>query len=311
MLAAVVIVSAAITNIDSAPAEEKIEKRAGAEISATPNLSFERDSFFTARVAPQIVAEVRKAPERNWSVLDPKVSAEAVIVQALDENWPLFYLNTYKSWPLASLTKLVTAVVVIESIGENKKIAIDEAAVATEGEAGNLKSGEVYTSRDLLKIMLLTSSNDAAAAFENHLGKEKFVQLMNEKLRELNMNQTVVYDASGLDDRNVSTASDILRLTKYILENEPQIFNWTRVVSQLVQPLNDVSSRTIININSLVNDPGFLGGKTGTSEKARQNAVAIFSSDRLKTVVVILGSRDRDREIAQLLEWAKVAYVFP
>jgi len=275
------------------------------------DISFERASLFAASAPNLSQYEVKKAPERNWEVLDPTLGAAAVLIQSLDGDFPFFHLNTYKSWPLASLTKLLAAVVVIENIGENKKVVVDETAVATEGEAGNLKSGEVYTARDLLKVMLLTSSNDAAAAFENYLGRDEFVKLMNEKLRELGLTQTKVYGASGLEDENVGTASDILRLVKYILENEPQIFNWTRQKSQLIQPLNDATSRTILNINGMVDETGFLGGKTGTSDKARQNEVAIFSSGGERLILIILGSSDRDKEIKNLLDWIGRAYTFP
>ncbi len=197
-----------------------------------------------------------------------------------------------------------------ENIGENKKIVIDENAVATEGEAGGLRSGEVFSARDLLKIMLLTSSNDAAAAFENYVGKDEFTRLVNQKARELGMTQTVIFDGSGLTDENTTSASDMLRLGKYIIENQPEIFNWTRVKSQLVQPLNDMTSRTIFNINSLVDKSYFLGGKTGTSEKARQNLLAVISFRDMRLVTVILGSYDREKDLDMLLQWIDEAYMF-
>lgn len=311
ILAVLIIISVAATNIggnepETAPTEEK-----AASSRVSQGLTFQRASLFAASTPNLSQYEVKKAPERNWEVLDPKIGAEAVLIQSLDGNFPFFHLNTYKFWPLASLTKLLSAVVVIENIGENKKVVVDEAAVATDGEAGGLKSGEVYTARDLLKIMLFTSSNDAAAAFENYLGKDEFIRLMNEKLRELGMTQTKIYGASGLEDENMGTASDILRLAKYILEKEPQIFNWTRQQSQLVQPLNDASSRTILNINGMVDEPGFLGGKTGTSDKALENEVAIFSVRGEKLIVIILGSADRDKEIKNLLDWVSRAHTFP
>jgi len=312
VLSLLIVASIALTNIDGGtpPASEPAPPPEETAKAAPPVLSFERASLLAASAPNLTQSEVKQAPVRRWEILDPKVTSEAVLVHSLDDDFPLFYLNTYKIWPMASLTKLLTAIIVIENIGENKKIEINEAAVATEGEAGNLKSGEVYTARDLLKIMLLTSSNDAAAAFENYLGKGEFVRLMNEKLKELGMTQTRVYDASGLEDENVSAASDLLRLSKYILEKEPQIFNWTRQQSQLIQPLNDVTSRTILNINGLVEEAGFLGGKTGTSDKAKQNEIAIFSQNGKRFIIIVLGSADRDKEIRNLLNWVGRAYTF-
>lgn len=310
-LAILILVSVALTGFGEPRASSGIagSEKSSSAVSPQKNLSYERTSLFTAQSNLKNF-EVKQAPRRNWDVLDPKVSAEAVLIQSLDESFPFFNYNTYKSWPMASLTKLLTALVVLEDVGENKKIAIDEKAVATEGEAGGLRSGEVFTARDLLKIMLLTSSNDAAAAFKNHVGEAEFLNLLDRKIQALGMTQTVILDASGLDDRNVTSASDLLRLGKYILENKPEIFNWSRVKSQLVQPLNDTTSRAVLNINSLVDESYFLGGKTGTSDKARQNLLAVISYRDTRLIAVILGSPDREKELENLLEWINRAYLF-
>jgi D-alanyl-D-alanine carboxypeptidase len=269
-----------------------------------PGLSYEKSSLIeTGPIVP-------RNPSRNWNVLDPKVNAESVLIQSLDNQFPFFHYNTYKSWPIASLTKLLTALVVLEDIGENKKIPIDAAAVATEGEAGNLKSGEVYTARDLLKIMLLTSSNDAAAAFENYLGKAEFVKLLNRKAEAIGMGQTVLHDASGLSDLNQSTASDLLLLIRYIVKHEPEILNWTRLQNFLVQPLNEARTQTIFNINPLVNRADFLGGKTGTADFAKENLAAILSFRSERIVIIILGSPNRIAEINSLFNWLGQAYSF-
>lgn len=256
--------------------------------------------------------EIKKIPERKWEILDPKVSAEAILIQSLDESFPFFHLNTYKIWPLASLTKLLTAVVVLEQNGKNAKIPITERAIKTEGVAGDLKVGEIYSSEDLLKIMLLTSSNDAAAAFEDfNGGKDEFVRLLNKKAGELGMSQTLLYDASGLSDLNQGSASDILRLTKYVSEHEPEIWSWTRLEQFLVQPANEPRSHTVYNINALVSNKNFLGGKTGTSEEARENLVALFSFGNYRVAIIIFGSRDRIKETESLLAWMENAYTFP
>lgn len=275
-------------------------------LSSAPNFASPKTSLSAANQAG-----IKKGPVRNWNVLDPKISAEAVMIQSLDENFPFLNYNTYKIWPIASLTKLLTAVLVIEEIGLDKKIMISERAVLSEGEAGNLKSGEIYTSQDLLKIMLLSSSNDAATAFEDYFGgNEAFLKLINQKAAKLGMMQTIFFDGSGLSDLNQSTASDLLRLTKYTLEHEPQIFNWTRLERFLVQPINESNTETIHNINPFVSNSAFLGGKTGTSEEARENLLAIFSLGNYRMAMVILGSPNRIKETEILLEWAKEAYEF-
>lgn len=300
-----------LTSQESIPEKGTVVSAALPQKRAAEDLDFEKKPLFQANATIPKTYEVKKAPERNWEVLDPQISSEAVLIQTLDGSYPFFHLNTYKVWPIASLTKLFTALVVLEDIGLNKKIPIDEKAVATEGEAGGFRSGEVFTARDLVKIMLLTSSNDAAAAFENYVGRDEMVRLLNQKARELNLNQTILYDAAGISDLNEGTATDLLRLTRYLLTNEPEILNWTRTLREIVQPINEPVSRTVSNINPLVSEPGFLGGKTGTSEKAKENLIALFSLNNERIIMIIMGSRDRYGEAKSLLEWLGRAYIFP
>lgn len=254
---------------------------------------------------------VEKVPVRKWDVLDPDITADSVIVHSLDDKLPFFYYNSHEQHVLASLTKLLTAVVVFEDVGLNKKISISKKAVETRGLAGSLSIGEVYTARDLAKLMLLTSSNDAAAAFEEYFGgKEEFVSILEDKMKKIGMNSTVLHGGSGLSDYNVGTASDFLKLSRYILRNHPRIFSWTRNSEMLIQPINRSESRKEHNINSLVSEKDYLGGKTGTSRMAGQNLVALFNLEGRKVLVILLDSDDRDQEALRLIDWTKKAYKF-
>lgn len=306
-----ILISLALTNgyrNKNSAITEEAQSPAQGLAAVQPNLSFQAAALKT--VPPPAKVEVKKTPVRNWEVLDPKVNAAAVLVESLDDGFPFFYYQTYKSWPLASLTKLLTAVVVLEDIGANKKIEITEAVVATEGNGGGFHAGEVYTALDVLKIMIITSSNDAAAAFENYYGQETLVSRLNEKAKELKMLQTKIYDAAGLADENVSSATDISRLMKYIAEKHPEILNWSRLPSILVQPINKVESHDLRNVNPLVENKNFWGGKTGTSPAAKENLAALFSFNNQRLIIVILGSQNRFNEIDDLLNWVAKAYKF-
>ncbi len=311
ILILIILVSFSLTKITSfyPAANSKANQN---QISVSKNEKFTASSNFgiqNSSLSLANSAQIKKGLARDWTVLDPKISAKAAMVQSLDDNFPLLNYNTYKSWPIASLTKLLTAVVVIEEIGLNKKITVTDRAVMTEGEAGSLKNGEVYTSQDLIKIMLLASSNDAATAFEDYFGgKDAFVKLLNQKAAKIGMSQTVLFDSSGLSDLNQSTTSDLLRLLKYVLEREPEIFNWTRLNQFLVQPINDVNIKTIANIDPLVSRNSFLGGKTGTSDAAGQNFLSIFYVGKYRAALILLGSSDRVKDTDILLEWVEKAY---
>jgi D-alanyl-D-alanine carboxypeptidase len=304
ILAVIIIGSIAITyaydkataEVENTPAQEE-----------TTVVSTESGSV-SSRPKPQ---ETKKLPVRKWEVIDPSVDAEAVMIQSLDTNFPFFNYQTYKQWPMASVSKLITAIVVAEDFGMNKRIPITEEALTTEGIAGELKSGEVYVSEDLLKILLLVSSNDAATAFEEYAGgREAFIALATKKIAAIGMTQTVMKDASGLSPENVSTASDLIKLARYLTDKHPQIVSWTRLEQYLVQPVNDSVSRTVYNIDSFVREARFLGGKTGTSPEARENLLAFFTFGNERLAFIILGSHDRYNQTNNLLRWIREAYIF-
>lgn len=306
VLTLIILVSASVTRVNSNNKKAKAlaeEKNSEVSLKSSADFAYERANVLES-------LNPRKGPLRNWEVLDPTVHSEALLVQSLDDQFPFFYYNTYKNWPIASITKFLSALVVLEDVGVNKKITIDKAAVLTEGEAGNLKEGEIYSAEDLLKIMLLTSSNDAATAFENFLGKDEFIRLLNKKARDIGMNETILFDASGLSPLNESSASDLMILARYLLQKNPEVFNWTRLSSFLVQPTNRTEGRLVLNINGLQERRDYLGGKTGTSDAAQENLLAIFSLNNRKVLMIILGSRNRLTEVDNLLNWVSRAYTF-
>jgi len=282
--------------------------------SQSPNLSRSEKSgnYFSgiqsSALAYNNLPPIPQMPVRKWEVLDPKLTAKAAIMHSLDDDIPLYYFRTHQPHPIASLTKLLTAIIVMENAKLDEIIPVSESAVQTEGLAGNLLPGEEYTAKDLLKMMLLTSSNDAAEAFTQYFGKEKMVSLLNKKIRELNMLDTRVEDASGLSDNNISEAYDLLVLSKYIINRHPQIFNWTRAKSLVVQPVNRSRIINELNINPLVARSDFLGGKTGTSPLAKENLISVFRIGEKRVIMVILGSENRIKDAETLINWAKLAY---
>ncbi len=255
-------------------------------------------------------SQLAKMPVRNWSVLDPSVSAEGVLVESLDNNFSFYRYNAYKMWHLASLTKLLTATIVVENVGLDKSIPITTTTMTVEGQAGDLRAGEIYNSEDLLKIMLMESSNRAAAAFEEYMGADKFLKLAKEKMAQIGMTQTVIYEPSGLDDANEGTASDLYLLLKYILEKDPEILTWTRLTTLSVQPLNSSRINLVSNIDPISSHADFLGGKTGTTPAAKENLATILDFNGQRIVVVILGSDDRFKDLDTLLNWVSKAYKF-
>jgi D-alanyl-D-alanine carboxypeptidase len=276
-----------------------------AETSASPSAAY-KEAAMTGSVGGEAAN-----PERRWDVLDPVIAAQAVTVQSIDSHFSFLNYHTYALWPMASLTKLLTATVALENLGLDAKVSVSEHAVQTEGASGGLVAGEKYATRDLVKLMLLSSSNDAAAAFEEYaFASDTFVGLMTKKIAEIGMTQTVVNDASGLSDYNVSSASDLLKLARYIAERHPEIFEWTRLQTFIAQPLGAATSNNIANINPFSADRDFLGGKTGTSPAAGENLLALFRAGDRRIAVVVLGAKDRVALTNSLRNWIEKAYTF-
>lgn len=303
-LAALIIVSITLTKSGPGEAAQSVPEPEAVPVAATPPyFAFQADSFAAANVA--------RGPARDWNVLDPSVDAAAAIVYSLDDDAILLGARTYALWPMASLTKLLSAIAVAESIGYHKRILMTESAIATEGNDVPFNPNEEFAARDLARIMVMTSSNAAAEAFEEYAGgREEFLKLLRAATARAGMTQTAIADAAGLLKGNESSASDTVKLLKYLAAARPEILEWTRRTTFVFQPTNDPTSRTATNIVPFADDPRFLGGKTGTLPEARENFAGIFTLNGRRVAVVVLGSRDRVREVNELLNWVQRAYLW-
>ncbi len=244
-------------------------------------------------------------PLRDWGVLDPKVDVAAALVKDLDSGYIFWNKDSSHRWPIASLTKLMTAIVALEQLDTSKEIIVSQNAVTVAGGAGDLKINGSYKIDDLLKIMLLASSNNAATALaEAYFSSEEFVKVMQTKARELGMSQTTLFDPTGLSVSNQSNSNDLAMLANYILKNHPEIFKIT----------TQKNYKDIKNINLFAGRPDFLGGKTGFLEEAGGNLISIFKYKDGKfnfpLLIVVLGSKDRFNDTQVLLDWIKEAYSF-
>lgn len=220
------------------------------------------------------------------AIVSPNVSATAVLVKDLAVAEPLFSLNLQQQWPIASLTKLMTAVIVREKISADAKIKMSEKAIATEGDAGNFMVGQSYTLDVLIHALLKVSSNDAAAALAEFYGEERFVEAMNEKAKMLGMRSTRFFDPTGLSPLNQSTLVDLERLIEYIFYNHQEIFEITREKEG--------------NIHPFAGEPDFLGGKTGFIDEASGNLISLFNHEGRQFLIIVLGSEDRAKDTREL-----------
>lgn len=214
------------------------------------------------------------------------------------------YQSEYR-WPVASITKLMTALVALEQIGPEQEIMISEEAVATEGDAGGFAAGEVFTVRDLIVAMMTVSSNDAAAAIASYMGTPRFFDIMQERAYELKMVNTSFIDATGLSYLNQSTTRDVATLVSYIYEHYPEVLAVSAKATNKIIEQESGSTRTLKNINTFAGTSGFLGGKTGFTEESKGNLVSLFSYEDKAYVLVVFGTTDRFAETKKLWTWMK------
>jgi serine-type D-Ala-D-Ala carboxypeptidase (penicillin-binding protein 5/6) len=159
---------------------------------------------------------------------DQPVSAGSYLAVNLNNNSVVLEKNSNQSYPIASITKLMNALIVKENIDNNQTIVLTEKMLEPAGQSPCLYLGLKITAEKLLKASLIQSTNDAAESLAYFIDKDEFLLLMNEKAQQIGMKNTVFHDLHGLSPKNSSTAADLAELVKYVYQNYPEILTITR-----------------------------------------------------------------------------------
>lgn len=242
------------------------------------------------------------------SDMNTSISAVAGTVLGLDSDTVLWERRVFQRHPLASLTKLMTAVVALENIGADKVITMTDGDILADGDAGDFKNGEIFTVRDLTATMLLASSNDAADALARFYGVKPFVDAMQQKAAAYGLTNTSFFDPSGLSPLNQSTANDLGKLARAIRAEHPEIFTLSAQKEFAIVERNSGTSRVIKSINAFSGQPDFLGGKTGYTPEAHGNLISLFRANDSTLLIIVLGTDDRFGETKLLYDWARNAH---
>ena len=234
----------------------------------------------------------------------PEVSADCAVVMHSDGQ-VLFEKNSDKRALIASTTKLMTALVVLEEAELDETVEIGPEHCGIEGSTMYLREGESYTVRELLLGLLLVSGNDAAAALADHVsGSQKgFVRLMNRRARALDMRETRFANPHGLDqDGHYSTAGDMARLMCACMKNDRfREFAGTKGCT--------VKDQYLLNHNRLLGAyPGCIAGKTGYTSAAGRCLVTCCQRDGTELVCVTLSAPDDWNDHMRLYDWAYARY---
>ncbi|MBZ9572666.1 serine hydrolase [Patescibacteria group bacterium] len=243
----------------------------------------------------------------------PQLSAQSYLVADLDSGFVFTEKNSKAKLPIASLTKLMTALVVAENVDLRKSISITEEMLEAYGDTEGLEAGKSFRVVELFYPLLIESSNDAAEALSYFLGKQRIVELMNEKAKSILMQNTNFSDPSGFDPKNISTAQDLFYLLRYIFNNRPPILEITK--GKEVRSFGEVQFdiENLWNKNEFINDPTFVGGKTGYTPEANYTAAFIFNfngkDDKDRNVaIILLGSEDKKTDTQKIYIWLQENY---
>lgn len=259
------------------------------------------------------VAETNYLPIRDFNVAEPVVNARAAALFDTRSGRILYARNADQRLPIASITKLMTAVAVVENLNLEEIFTVTAETVNVDGTGADLFKDERLYGRDLLKMFLIKSSNDAALTFAVEAQKIgiDIVELMNKKAQELAMYNTHFGDPSGLDDYNsFSTASDLVKLISYA-SRYSEIVEIMRMSVADVYSADRKINHHLVNTNRLLGQlDGLIFGKTGYTDKAfgTMAIMTTINNGRDRLISVVLGAQDRFGETTQLIEWAKGAY---
>ena len=237
----------------------------------------------------------------------PQISAKAAILTELTTGRVLYEKNADERLPMASTTKIMTCLVATEEKCETDEIIeISDAAAGVEGSSMYLEQGEKMTLKELLYGLMLSSGNDAAVAVSEYVGgsEEKFVDLMNNKAKELSLDNTHFVNPNGLPDENhYSTARDMARMTEYAMKN-PLFAEIVGTESFNISGDGKAYPRSLTNHNKLLKAyEGCKGVKTGFTKAAGRCLVSCAERDGMTLICVTLNAPDDWNDHKEMLDY--------
>jgi len=236
----------------------------------------------------------------------PSIKASALYMVELKSGRVLLEKDATRRLPPASLTKMMTALVAMEAGSPEQVVRVDRRALVHRSSL-KLQAGEQFLLRDLLTAMLVTSANDACEAIAFHVGgtADRFVAMMNERARALELRDTHFSNACGFDaPDHYSTAADLARLTEQALQ-VPAISMMVRTVTRNIASVDGSRQVPLYSTNELLLDPDVTGVKTGYTSKAGRCLIASMFKDGHQLLLVGLNVRDRWEQASSLLRYGQ------
>jgi len=262
----------------------------------------QNETVFLGSISSDVQAKNIENPELEVNA----ISAISVESNLKDLNKVIFDKNSDIKLPIASLTKLMTAVIVLDNHDLSNTIAVDERADSQDPMKQDVKLGDIMSVESFLNIMLIGSSNKSAYALAEGpgglIGEQKFVELMNQKAKNLGLQNTFFADPTGLSPENISTAKDLTVLARYILKNYPKIADISKEKEFYIPGFGKVA-----NTNQLLGEVSeIVCSKTGFTAEAKGCLLLVVNNSKNSDYLinVILGADDRFSEMKKLINWS-------
>lgn len=255
----------------------------------------------TFRIAAPVA---RESASEVLRTLGNRLSASGVIILDLESGQALYGRSADTPRPMASLTKLMTALLIVENHGLDELVTIPQDIEDVNGNTAHLGAGDQYSVGDLLSALLMMSANDAAITLARyHSGSQSaFVAAMNERARALGLKTTIFANPTGLDTgRQQSSPRDLAWLAMYVLRHPP-------IAERLSTRGAQIRSRSgvityLTHTHALLHaDTAVRGGKTGTTDAAGECLLSIVEGKDRRYVVVLLRSLDRYGDMRLILD---------
>lgn len=237
----------------------------------------------------------------------PQIPARSFIIADLDSDVVFAQKSSTTIYPIASISKLLTALVAEEQLSASTTVTVnDEDIRLTFGTPGSVPRGESFVLGNSFYPLLTESNNTIANTLARTASTSAFMDAMRRKAASIGMTLTSLEDPSGISAKNAASALDIYLLTRHIYAHSPHLLDLTRAKNTSVKSV-DGTSYTFNNYNVFSGDARFIGGKTGYTDQARQTMTTVFKVPVGTTTatlgIVVLGSDDRKRDTEALLRW--------
>jgi len=247
----------------------------------------------------------------------PGVSAKAVLIKDIESGVAVYEKNSAEKLPIASLTKLMTALIVVENASLDDEVEIKASDLQTAPYRINFAVGDRVAIKDLLTAMLVPSANDAALALARHTfgSKEDFVKAMNNKARGLGMVSTSFANPVGFDSAShYSTAADMSLLAEEFIKHT-ELLDIVKLKSADIASLSSSRKQRVYTTNKLLLErDDVVGLKTGYTVEAKGSLITLVDNGNpespLRYYSIMLGSDDREMETRMLMKWIEDNFIW-